>query len=86
MCVTALSSILLFQQNRIAQQSLESILQAQQISLLKDQVIDMTAQGTYAEGLADGLTRANTVGYRDGYHAAISQAGEAQLITGKNDE
>lgn len=82
-CVTLVASAFLYQNNRIAQQSLESILTAHQISLLKDQVLDMEAQGTYDEGLADGLTRSATIGYRDGYHAAISQIEQQRLITEK---
>ena len=41
----------------------------------------MESQGTYDQGLADGLTRSETMGYRDGYHAAIAQIGQNQLIT-----
>lgn len=44
------------------------------ISILTDQVADFSARGTYDEGLTDGLLRANSGtysdGYKDGYHYA----------------
>jgi hypothetical protein len=45
------------------------------ISILQDQLHDFSLQGTYEEGLTDGLLRSSvgtySDGYKDGYHYAI---------------
>lgn len=76
-------TIIFHQQNQISKLQLENILYQHQTSLLKDQVLDMDSQGTYDEGLADGLVRSSSKGYTDGYHAAITQLGSAHqnLVT-----
>lgn len=51
-----------------------------QISLLKDHVTDLNSQGTYSEGLADGLVRAANIGYQDGYHSAVAQFAETTPV------
>lgn len=76
-------TIIFHQQNQISKLELENILYQHQTSLLKDQVLDMDSQGTYDEGLADGLVRSSSKGYTDGYHAAIAQMSEVpqNLVT-----
>lgn len=51
--------------------------------LLKDELSDYERQwslkGSYDQGLADGLIRSNSIGYRDGYHSAVSQMAEQEV-------
>lgn len=56
--------------------------------LLKDQLNDITfkitSERSYEEGLTDGLVRSKNVGWVDGYHAAMAQVAEQNVMEGKD--
>jgi hypothetical protein len=44
-----------------------------EVYVLDQMLSNKKSEPTYEEGLADGLQRSTSIGYVDGYHAAISQ-------------
>jgi hypothetical protein len=49
-----------------------------EVHVLDQLLTNEKAGPTYEEGLADGLQRSTSIGYVDGYHAAISQNADYQ--------
>jgi len=65
----------------------EVALHQSEAQILRDQIADMTYQfssrKTYEQGVTDGLSHSENDDWKNGYHYAVDQFSQNQLVTGE---